>query len=341
MNVAVIGASGYIGGELLRLLLTHPYVNVIAATSNRFKGEQLSTIHPNLRGYTELKFSDHQQVPNCDVLFLCLPHGISMQHIDEYSQKAHYIIDLSSDFRLKNRNDYAKWYKKDHMKPEWTEQFVSGIPEFYRASIQQARYIAVPGCMANASLLALLPLHKEGVLSAHKVIVDAKTGSSGSGASPNLSNLHAQRSGVMRIFKPLGHRHEAELQQEIDRQFQFSVTSVELVRGIQVIAHVTFNECYQDKDLWKMYRKYYEHEPFVRVIKQKKGLYRYPEPKILAGTNYCDIGFALSDDGQSAVIISAIDNLVKGGAGNAVQSLNIIGGWEEKAGLNFMGLHPI
>ncbi|MFD1989986.1 N-acetyl-gamma-glutamyl-phosphate reductase [Paenibacillus nicotianae] len=342
MKVSVIGASGYIGGELLRLLLQHPNIEVIAATSNQYKGDYIFNVHPNLRGYTSLKFSGHDEILSSDVIFLCLPHGIAMSHIDSYSQKAKYIIDLSSDFRIKDINQYYKWYKKKHEQPTWLPKFVSGIPEFYRESIEKANYIAIPGCMANASLMALMPLEKENVLGNHRIIIDAKTGSSGSGATPNLSNLHAQRSGTVRLFKSMGHRHEAELKQEINKDVQLTVTSVELVRGIQISAHVTFNREIQEKELWSIYRKYYNDEPFIRIIKQKKGLYRYPEPKILSGTNYCDIGFSLDQEtGKHAVIISAIDNLVKGGAGNAVQVLNIVAGWDETLGLNFIGLHPI
>lgn len=340
MKVAVMGASGYVGGELVRLLLGHPQVELVQATSNQLAGQPLHARHPNLYGQTNLTFVHHDQITACDVLFLALPHGMSMHKLPEWSQLASRVIDLSADFRLRYVADYETYYHISHPHTEWLQSFVPGIPELYREQLQQARYVSVPGCMANAGILALSPLAAADLI-AGEVFVDGRTGSSGSGAEPGPASHHAERSGVMRVFKPTDHRHQAEISQCCSVPVYMSATAVEAVRGVQVLCHVTLTHAVTEKEIWTLYRQHYGSEPFVRLIKRRTGLYRLPEPKILTGTNYCDIGFVLAADKRHLVVIAALDNLVKGSAGNAVQSLNIMGGWNEREGLNFAGLHPI
>jgi N-acetyl-gamma-glutamyl-phosphate/LysW-gamma-L-alpha-aminoadipyl-6-phosphate reductase len=340
MKVAIVGGSGYIGGELLRLLLQHPEAELAQITSTRSAGRAVHTVHPNLRGQTDLTFVHDEELTACDALFLALPHGVAMQTIGRWTELAPLVIDLSADFRLRRPEDYQTFYGAAHPEPGWLARFTPGIPEIERERLREARLIAVPGCMANAAMLALYPLAAAGLLTS-EVIVDARTGSSGSGADPDPASHHAERSGVMRVFKPTGHRHTAEIGQICGVPVQMTATGVEAVRGVQVVCHVTLAEPTTEQQIWRLYRQQYGAEPFIRLVKQRSGVHRLPEPKILSGTNYCDIGFALADDGRHLVMIAALDNLVKGGAGNAVQCFNIARGWDERAGLSFAGLHPI
>jgi len=340
MKVAVVGASGYTGGELLRLLLNHPQVELVQASSDRFAGQAFYVPHPNLYGLTALTFVRHEQLTPCDVLFLALPHGVAMQQLPQWLQLAPRIIDLSADFRLHNAEDYITYYGKPHTQHTWLQKFVSGIPELYRNQIREAHYLAIPGCMANACILALYPLIAEKLL-VGEIVVDGRTGSSGSGAELNRASHHAERSGVMRVFKPIDHRHQAEVRQICTLPVYMTATAVEAVRGVQVLCHVSLERSITEQDIWAVYRQYYSDEPFVRLIKRRSGLHRLPEPKLLSGTNYCDIGFSLSSDMKHLVVVAALDNLVKGSAGNAVQCLNIGFGWHEREGLSFSGLHPI
>jgi LysW-gamma-L-alpha-aminoadipyl-6-phosphate/LysW-L-glutamyl-5-phosphate reductase len=229
MKVAVIGGSGYIGGELIRLLLQHPQLSLAQATSTRYAARPVHAAHPNLRGQTDLAFVHPEAVEPCDALFLALPHGTAMQTLPHWLELAPMVIDLSADFRLRNTADYAAYYDAPHPAPEWLSRFVPGIPEIHRPQIRAAQLIAVPGCMANAAILALYPLAAAGLLQ-QPVVVDARTGSSGSGAEPNPSSHHAERSGVMRVFKPIGHRHTAEIRQICDVPIYMTATAVEAVR---------------------------------------------------------------------------------------------------------------
>lgn len=340
MNVSVIGGGGYIGGELLRLLLQHPHVELKHVTSTRYAGRALHLPHPHLRSQTTMTFVRDGEVEPCDVLFLALPHGVSAQSIDRWARLAPMIIDLSADFRLHNLADYEAYYGGASPDPGWLTRFVAGIPEIYRERIRHARYITMPGCMANAAILALHPLTSSGLVR-EKIVVDARTGSSGAGATPDAGSHHAVRSGVMRVFEPLRHRHTAEIRQLCGVPVHMTATAVEAVRGVQVVCHITLPEPMREQELWSLYRRYYGEEPFIRLVRQRAGLYQFPEPKILSGTNFCDLGLALAADGCHLTVIAALDNLVKGGAGNAVQCLNIAQGWDEQDGLHFGGLHPI
>lgn len=340
MRAGIMGASGYIGGELLRLLLYHPKIEHVQATSDRFAGKPVHMVHPNLRGQTDIVFVSHNAIETCDVLFLALPHGRSLERRQQWENHSSYIINLSADFRLRDPRLYEAYYHRPHPCPDWLERFVPGLPELERTRLQDATWITMPGCMATATILGLYPLVQAGIIEGD-VIVDAKTGSSGSGVQTGIANSHAERAGMMRVYQPLGHRHEAEVTQALGIPVQISATSVEAVRGVQILAHVRLSQPQNKKAIWRLYRHAYNNEPFIRLISQKTGVYRLPEPKILSGSNYCDIGFAIDTKGDTVAVIAALDNLVKGGAGNAVQCLNIICGWNEREGLTFPGLHPI
>jgi len=340
IRASIVGGSGYSGGELLRLLQQHPDVTIEQITSERFAGKPVSRAHPNLRKVCELKFCDVRALASCDVLFLCLPHGQAMHRFDEFVDLAGVIIDLSGDFRLKSSDVYRHWYGADHARPELLQKFVYGIPELHRDALRNARYVSGAGCNATATILALHPLCREGVV--ERAVIEIKAGSSEGGNVVTDASHHPERSGAVRSYKPTGHRHLAEMIQELGfTDIHFSATSVEMVRGILATSHVFLNRDLKEKDIWGLYRDAYGHEPFIRIVKDRVGIYRYPEPKLLSGTNYCDIGFERDPDSSRLVVISAVDNLMKGAAGQAVQAFNIMHGISEAVSLEFPGLHPI
>lgn len=346
MSVAasVVGASGYTGGELLRLLARHPRASLRQATSNRLAGRPVTSRHPNLRGVPgvgDARFEAAEALAPCDVLFLCLPHGEAMQQIDRLSALAPTVIDLSGDFRLRAAGDYARWYGREHARPELLERFVYGIPELHRARMTRGSWISSAGCNATAVILALAPLYRRGLVDVERTVVEVKVGSSEGGAEAGEATHHPERSGCVRSYSPTGHRHVAEMTQELGARVHFSATAIEMVRGVLATCHVFLNRDVDERAIWKIYREDYAAEPFIRLVKTRDGVHRYPEPKFLAGTNYCDIGFERDPHGNRLVVISAIDNLMKGAAGQAVQAMNLAHGLDERAGLDFPGLHPI
>lgn len=342
-TVSIIGGSGYGGGELLRLLLGHPCVEVQQVTSRSHMGEYVYQTHPNLRKRTQLKFSDLSYLMPVDILFLAQPHGQAQHHIEQYAELAPKIIDLSSDFRLREAEVYEKWYGEKHTAPEWLSKFVYGLPELHRAEMMGASYISGVGCNATASNLALLALVKADLLDlSSPIYVEIKVGSSEGGAEGNSGSLHSERANVIRTFSAFGHRHTAEVIQEMGvNDISLTMTAVDLVRGVLATAHAKVKLGVTIKDLWKAYRSVTNENPFLRVVKEGRGIYRVPEPKVLAGTNYADLGFELDESNGHVVSMCAIDNLMKGASGSAVQSMNLMMGWEETLGLEFMGLHPI
>lgn len=343
IRASIVGGSGYGGGELLRLLLDHPEVEVQQVTSRAHLGEYVYQVHPNLRKRTSLKFSDPAGLAGVDVLFLALPHGQAQQNIDQYARLAERIVDLSADFRIKDPVVYQTWYGAAHAAPEWLEKFVYGLPELHRAELAGARYVSGVGCNATAANLALLPLVRAGLIEASgQVIVEIKVGSSEGGAEGNPGSHHPERAGVIRTFSPFGHRHTAEVIQELGlNRVVLTMTSVDLVRGVLATAHVQGRSGLKTADLWKAYRATAAENPFVRVVREQRGIYRAPEPKILAGANYADLGFDLDEKSGHIVAMCAIDNLMKGAAGSAVQCMNLMLGFAETSGLEFAGLHPI
>lgn len=340
IHASIVGGSGYAGGELLRLLLAHPHVAVAQVTSQRFAGKYVYSVHPNLRGATRLKFTAVDALEPCDLLFLALPHGKAAAQINHFAALAERIIDLSADFRLRDATQYERWYGRSHAAPDWLDRFIYGLPELHRRSLHEARYVSGVGCNATAVNLALFPLAQAGLI--ESAVIEVKVGSSEGGNSHSLASHHPERSGAVRSFAPTGHRHQAEMHQALgDFELHFSATAVELVRGVLATAHVFLNDNLAEKEVWKLYRQATNDEPFIRIVKDRQGVYRYPEPKILAGTNFCDVGFEKDPHSNRLVVISAIDNLMKGAAGTAVQAMNVMHGWQETTGLEFVGLHPI
>jgi N-acetyl-gamma-glutamyl-phosphate/LysW-gamma-L-alpha-aminoadipyl-6-phosphate reductase len=351
LRVSIVGGSGYTGGELTRLLLFHPQVELAQVVSASHAGQYVQSAHPNLRRVTTLRFAHPDDLTSCDVLLLCLPHGVSSGEIERYRGIAPRVIDLSADFRLRSPGMYERWYGAAHGAPHLLGEAVYGLPELRREELPGASLVSGTGCMATAAILGLAPLYRAGLVNeAIPLVVEAKVGSSAAGAAPGVSSHHPDRSGAVRSFQPTGHRHTAELIQELGRasgagelrqHVAFSATAVELVRGVLITAHVFVNEAIDERRLWRIYREAYQREPFIRLVKERGGVYRYPEPKILAGSNFCDIGFEYDPEQGRVVVMAALDNLMKGAAGNAVQALNCMYGWDESLGLTFPGLHPV
>ncbi|MBI5667804.1 MAG: N-acetyl-gamma-glutamyl-phosphate reductase [Chloroflexi bacterium] len=343
-TVGIVAASGYAGGELLRLLLAHPFVEVVQATSESNVGKFLQQVHPHLRGRTSLRFIPQDALQACDVLFLAQPHGEAQTRIERYAALAGTIIDLSADFRLRDPATHATVYGA-HAAPDWLARFVYGLPEINRAALRESRYASGVGCNATATILALVAVVRTGLLNLNQpIIADIKVGSSEAGSKPSESSHHPARTGVVRPFQLTGHRHEAEVRQAFadcgSLDVRLAVTSVEMVRGVSAAVHVTLPAGLAEKDLWSAYRAAWSNEPFVRIVHDKTGIHRHPEPRLLAGTNYADVGWEYDAATGRAVLLCAIDNLGKGAAGSAVQCMNLMCGFEETAGLSFGGYYP-
>lgn len=340
ISAAIVGGSGFTGGELLRLLHAHPDVDITQITSREHAGRYVYNVHPTMRAAAKLQFIHPDNLQACDVLFLAVPHGHSAKNIEHYSQVAPKIIDLSADFRLNDAENYQQWYGQTHPNPEWLARFVYGLPEFRREDLRNADFVSGVGCNATTLNLALAPLTGSGLVDS--IHAELKVGSSEGGNSANAGSHHPIRSGAVRTYAATHHRHMAEVNMILgtNTPLRFSVTAIEMVRGVHLLAHVELNQTIAEKDLWKLYRGAYRNEPFVRLVASKTGLHRLPEPRVVAGTNYCDIGFELSADGRHVVIIAALDNLGKGAASSAVQSMNLMLGLDECTGLGFTGIYP-
>lgn len=349
MKAGIIGGSGYIGGELIRILLGHPQVELTAVVSRQHVGKYVHKIHSNLRGYTTLKFSP-LDVPylakTCEVVFAATPHGSSKDLVPKLLEANLKVIDMSADFRLKNPQDYPQWYGWEHTSSQLLEKAVYGLPELHRDAIRKSNLIAVPGCMATSTILGLAPLVKHDLVEKERIVVDLKVGSSGSGSKPTIASHHAERFGGVRPYKTVGHRHIAEIEQELNQlsnqpvKISFTPHAVNMVRGILATIHAFPTKKIDEPTVWKSYRSLYKDEPFIRYVKDREGLYRLPDPKIVVGSNFCDIGFELDGHLNRLVIFTALDNLVKGAAGQAVQCLNITYGIDERTGIQVPALHP-
>lgn len=344
-RVAIVGASGYAGGEFLRLALQHPHLEVVAVTSERNAGQPVGVVHPNLRGTTQLRFRRLDELGTGDAidwLVSALPHGRFASTFDALEPLAPKVVDLSADMRLRDPGTYRRTYGTDHPRPDLAKTFAYGVPEVDRNALQGATRIAGAGCIATATILALLPFVRLPCLARSEVFVDAKIGSSAAGASPGPGSHHPERSGAIRTYAPVGHRHGPEIEQALGGRLNvhLTATAVERIRGVHVTVQAFVQDGTSERDAWSAVRETFEDEPFVRVIAARKGVHRMPDPKILDGTNWCDVGLALEPDDGRLVIVSAIDNLVKGTAGGAIQSINVAEGWPETTGLTFAGLHP-
>ncbi len=339
-TASVVGGTGFTGGELLRLLDGHPEFEVVQATSRSEANKTVGGSHPNLR-HMDLRFSDPEDLESVDTLFACTPHGVSMGQVDEFRDAAGTVVDLSADFRLPEEQYYDDYYD-GHSRPELLDEAEYALPELNRENLPGADLIAAGGCNATASIVGLLPLFEAGILDGdEQLVIDIKVGSSEGGAGGGAASSHAERSGVVRPYAPTGHRHEAEIEAYLGTSVSFTVHAVDMIRGASATCHVFPNGPVSKGDLWQAYRGQYEDEPFVRMAAGGGGVYRYPEPKAVAGSNFAEVGFEIDPGNKRLVVFSAIDNMMKGSAGQAVHAANVALGFEETAGLEHTGFHPI
>jgi N-acetyl-gamma-glutamyl-phosphate/LysW-gamma-L-alpha-aminoadipyl-6-phosphate reductase len=342
--VTVWGATGFIAGELMRVIASHPGMMVSGAISRSSAGALLGAVHPHLRhAYPETLFISSAQGEELDapVAFLALPHGASAETARRLLSLGRRVVDLSADFRLRSAGEYERWYGRGHPCPELLDTAVYGLPELHRGEMGGARLISGVGCNATSAICALLPLAREGLI--EEARIECRVGSSEGGAHGDEGSSHPLRSRALRVVQPFVHRHMAELVQELgvpEERITMGVTAVELVRGIQCLAHVKLSRSLREPDLWKLYRAAWAGERFVSTTPAKPAHLRIPDPRFVLGSNRVLVGFALASDGRRMLAASALDNLMKGAAGSAVQSANIMLGLEETSGLEMMPVYP-
>jgi len=335
IDAGIIGGSGYTGGELLRFLINHDHVHIKTVTSRQYSGINVSKVHPHLRGI-DIEFEDvSADEINADIVFTATPHGASMKIVPELIQRGIKVIDLSGDYRFDNIDEYEKWYGLKHLNPL---ESVFGLPELHRDEIKKAELVANPGCFPTGAILASVPLVKENL--ADKLIVDSKTGVSGAGIKPTEATHYPNLADNVNPYAIINHRHMPEIQQEVQKFGQVKVSFtphlVPVTRGILTTVHSFLEKDVNSDYIKEVYDEFYKDEPFVRILDFDE----IPKLSAVRGSNYCDIGSFLIDHNGRIVIISAIDNLVKGASGQAIQNMNIMYGFNEKESLDVLGLHP-
>jgi N-acetyl-gamma-glutamyl-phosphate reductase len=340
LRIGIFGGSGYGGAELLRILLARADVEVAFVTANEHAGKAVGEVHRNLYGLTDLRFiaapEELESLPEVDCVFLALPHGQALEIAPRLPARVK-VIDLSGDFRLSDAQEFLEHYGREHTATELQREFIYGLTETNRARVKRARLISNPGCFATATLLGLAPLVAGGYLSG-RVIVDAKTGSSGSGAKAASNTHHPQRMNSFYAYKPFTHQHVPEIEQELrsvgdwSGELIFMTHSLPVARGIFASIYVETKDALNVDAVRELYEEFYRESFFVRIVKGS------PDINWVKTTNFCDLGFATR--GHQLVVFSAIDNLVKGAAGQAVQNMNLMFGLDERTGLMMMGSNP-
>jgi len=344
IKVGIVGGTGYTGVELLRLLAAHPEVEIQAITSRSEKGLPVADMYPNLRGHLDLAFSEPNMavLSKCDVVFFATPNGIAMTMARELVDAGVKVIDLAADFRIKDIKEWSKWYGMDHACPELVEQAVYGLPEVNRADIKKAQLIANPGCYPTAVQLGLLPLIENGLIDTTHLIADAKSGVSGAGRTAAVATLQAESSENFKAYGVAGHRHLPEIKQGLaiankaDVGLTFVPHLVPMIRGIHATSYARLKDKNSADQLQSLYEKHYADEVFVDIMPAGS----LPETRTVKGANHCRIAVHVPQNGDTVVILSVIDNLVKGAAGQAVQNMNIMFGLNEDAGLTAIALVP-
>jgi len=344
VKIGIYGASGYTGQELLRLLLRHPEAEVVAVTSRRYAGRAVADLYPPFTDLTDLVFMDAspgEVAANCEHVFLALPHAASMSVAPLFLKAGCKVVDLSADFRLRDAAVYGDWYGR-HTATELLSEAVYGIPELYRESVRGARLIANPGCYPTSIILGLAPLLKAGWLDPTSIIADSKSGVSGAGREPQVTSLFCEVAEAFKAYKVAQHRHTPEIEQELavlaGRKLRITFTPhlLPISRGILSTIYASLTAGVTAAEVHKLYLDTYGGEPFVRVYKRGA----YPNLSAVRGTNFCDIGVAVDERTRRVIVISAIDNLIKGAAGQAIQNMNIMWGMKEELGLGMISLYP-
>jgi len=343
-RIGIVGATGYTGVELLRLLLLHPEIEITALTSQKYAGMPIDQVFPSLTGHLDLKceeLSMDRVAAKTDFVFTAVPHKTAMETVPSFYHAGMKIVDLSADFRFQDAAVYEKWYQK-HTCPDLLAESVFGLPELHRERIRRAKIVGNPGCYPTGALLGLIPLVKNGLISTENIIVDSKSGVSGAGRDVVLDSLFCEVNEGVKAYKIFEHRHVPEIEQEVS-QIVGKKTSVTFVphlipmdRGILSTLYVSLTRKMKEEDLLGVFQDTYRGEPFVRVYPKGK----LPGTRNVKGSNYCDIGVKVSETDGRAVVVTAIDNLVKGAAGQAVQNMNVMLGFPETMGLNVVPLAP-
>ncbi len=345
MKVGIIGASGYTGAELMRILHLHPRLELSYVAAKTQAGKKVGELYPHLHPYRDLvyeKFDPEIALEKAELHFICLPHGESMEVAPTLLKGNAKVIDLSADFRLSSAEVYEEWYGIAHSAPDYLGEAVYGIPELKRGEIEKARLIAVPGCYPTASLLALAPLLSNGCIEGNQVIVDAKSGVSGAGRGLTLDTHFPQCEASVKPYGVAQHRHIPEMEQYLGEMVGspigvvFTPHLIPMSRGILASAYARVDGRLKPEDLYELYKDFYQNKLFVVVLQEGE----YPQTKAVCGSNYCHLGVKLDPRNGWAIITSAIDNLVKGASGQAVQCANIMAGWREEEGLEELGIFP-
>ncbi|MFZ1901392.1 MAG: N-acetyl-gamma-glutamyl-phosphate reductase [Azonexus sp.] len=341
IRIGIVGGTGYTGVELLRLLAQHPQAEIVAITSRGDAGTAVSGMFPSLRGRVDLRFEDPAKasLSACDVVFFATPNGIAMQQAPVLLEAGVRVIDLAADFRIKDVAEWEKWYGMTHACPEWVDKAVYGLPEMNREQIRSARLVANPGCYPTAVQLGFMPLLKSGLLETSSLIADAKSGVSGAGRKAETHIMFAEASDNFKAYGVSGHRHLPEIRQGLGMMSGASVglTFVPhltpIIRGI----HATlYGRIKSEADFQGLFERAYANEPFVDVLPDKS----HPETRSVRSANICRIAIHRPQGGDTLVILSVIDNLVKGAAGQAVQNMNLMFGLDESTGLCQLPLLP-
>jgi N-acetyl-gamma-glutamyl-phosphate reductase len=341
-KVGIVGATGYTGSELLRLLIRHPDVTIEFVTSESQTGKKISDIHPHLLDISDIKLDSVKNIANYqpDLIFLALPHGVSMSFVKEHGLDKFITIDLSGDFRLPSKEIYEKWYEKKHSAEQYFGQAAYGLPELYRHKIRNARLVANPGCYPTSSILPLTPLIKYGFVNTSGIVIDAKSGVTGAGAKAKPGTHFPELFGNFSAYKLGGHRHTPEIETVIhgytgfQTEVLFTPHLLPIDRGILTTTYSTPKKKVTKEEVEELFYSVFEKEHFVRVVDQP------PLLKHVRGSNYCDVHVTYDERTNKIITVSTIDNLMKGAAGQAVQNMNIIFGLIESTGLKQIPLNP-
>ena len=343
-KIGIAGASGYTGVELLRLLISHPEAEIVFLTSQTYQGQPVSEVFPSLGRFSDMKFSSLETVSgdDCDIIFLALPHTISMENVPGFLKGNTRVIDLSADYRLKDPTVFEEWYAVSHQQPELLKEAVYGLPEIHRETIASARLVANPGCYPTSITLALAPLITEDWVDLSCIVADSKSGISGAGRKASLTTQFSEVNEGVSAYNIAAHRHLPEIEQELsalantDVRVSFSPHLMPMTRGMLSTVYINLKQDMSVEDLVRHFQKFYKLEPFIRILPPGK----YANTRFTVASNFCDIGVQVDGRNRRAIITSAIDNLIKGASGQAIQNMNLMIGISETSGLNFPGIFP-